>query len=233
MSGFSPSFVLRKLIVEPSSQGIAQAEDEFKLAVLQGLPDIAFSSWPAASLDDWQRPIRGIRYHHDGTDLVVSYLGTHRIKLGSMLSFTVDYAAKAFGDATTPDIACLSRMLSPAVRNANLVGIGQNANDLRAGGYVLGTRPAVAMELLAAEHGLCALQASSLPYELVRDLLGLLVSVLGYDEVVSIPHRQRRAFLLECFSQLTSVISPSEFEMRFSSTGIAWPRRSWINRLLG
>lgn len=233
MTGFSPQFLLSRLIVAPTDGCVRQAEADLRSALARSFPELDTSRWRPAVLGESALPSSTSRATWRGMEFGIAYTGLAYTKLGVTASAAIRYEQATLLSTPSIEIDCLTGLIRGSDTRSALLGIGQNPQDLSRGGVHLGAKADIALRLLARRAGLTILADSPISQCIVSDLRDLLRQSLGDPERTAVYEDQVPSFLKQCFEEVAAHTSVAAFDARFSAIGITWYVSSWPNRLLG
>ena len=238
MTGPTPEIIVKKIIRDDSTAGIAVAEQELFSALTAGIPSVARNTWRSATSNDIGEMSTGERVVAGDLSFVVSYMGTRKSMLGSYLLCFID---------TLPPECCISRAEElPFFRQMidarvpGMVSISQMRADVRRLSVVHGRKSDVLSYLLGVLAGcdngfLAHDEKTDRPVFPCAALALLAQEWFKEDELVSVSGVASGRFLRRCFREASTSMSRAEFDLRFGSSGVYWrPRlpRRWLSHPL-
>lgn len=244
MSGLSPPILIKKLVADISSSGIAIAERELEYALQQGFPSLSLKECPPATMNDACGFFSSLDIFSHTDHFSLIYCGTRRPEFGAYLlvkvMFPFDNSSEHNWTLHAHDLPFLRSIISTEGQGQGLIVIGQTRADARSLSVTSGRQSDVFAYLLGSLAGLDNLYAK--PGEEGRkpafpwvQLASSLRSVISKDNIVSISGWGMGRFLRGCFRSLSAVMSRTEFDEQFGCYGVYWRPRSpaqWLRHPL-
>lgn len=240
MIGISPPVLIKQLIADASTEGIARAEIQLKNVLVDAMPSLVFKGRLRASSNDVDKSPETMEVRSHGSYFFLSYCGTRQAGLGAYLlvriHFPLDQSGKHLLKYHAHELPFVRSIIAAPGQSGGMVTVGQTRADARSLVVVSGRKFDVFGYLLASDAGLDRLYAKPGEENMQKSRLWSELSeisgeLLESSKVVNVSGWGKGLFLRRCFRQLSGVVSPRAFDKKFGHQGVSWRPRSplqWI-----